>query len=143
MSEKSGSVYLRATAGSTAQRWVTFPDLGGTAVVKQSDAITTDANGWYKVNMGAFTLYFKNGDTASQSFGANDWAYIDMNLPSGVTYNDAKMLLFGNAKGRDNALRVNFCAFSGGKQLQFSWHNAWSGAITTSIRYNLGLIVFP
>jgi hypothetical protein len=53
------------------------------------------------------------------------------------------MLLFGNAKGRDNALRVNFCAFSGGKQLQFSWHNAWSGAITTSIRYNLGLIVFP
>ena len=143
MSEKSGSVYLRATAGSTANRWVTFPDLGGTAVVKQSDAITTDANGWYKVNMGAFTLYFKNGDTARQSFAASTWSYINMNLPSGITYNDAKMVLFGNAKGRDNAIRVSFAAFSGGTTMQFSWHNVWTGAVTTQIRYNLGLIVFP
>lgn len=143
MSEKSGSVCLRATAGSTINRWVTFPDLDGTAVVKQSATLATDANGWYKVNMGAFTLYFKNGDTASQSFEASSWSYIDMNLPSGITYNDARMLLFGNAKARDNAIRVNFCVFSGGNQLQFSWHNAWSGAVRTSIRYNLGLIVFP
>jgi hypothetical protein len=123
MSEKSGSVYLRATAGSTVDRWVTFPDLGGTAVVKQSATFSTDANGWYKVNMGAFTLYFKNGDTASQSFAANTWSYIDMNLPSGITYNDARMVLFGNAKGRDNAIRVSFAAFSGGTTMQFSWHN--------------------
>ena len=143
MSEKSGSVYLRATAGSTASRWVTFPDLNGTAVVKQSDAIAKDANGWYKVNMGAFTLYFKNGDTASQSFAASTWSYLNMNLPSGITYNDAKMLLFGNAKGRDNAIRVCFCVFSGNTYMQFSWHNASSGAITTQIRYNVGLIVFP
>ena len=143
MSEKSGSVYLRATAGSTAQRWVTFPDLGGTAVVKQSDAITTDANGWYKVNMGAFTLYFKNGDTASQSFAASTWSYLNMNLPSGITYNDAKMVLFGGAKGRDNAIRVSFAVFNGGTQMQFSWHNVWTGAVTSQIRYNLGLIVFP
>lgn len=143
MSEKSGSVYLRATAGSTASRWVTFPDLGGTAVVKQSDAITTDSNGWYKVNMGAFTLYFKNGDTASRSFSANTWSYFGMNLPSGITYNDAKMLLFGGAKGRDNAIRVSFAVFNGGTQLEFSWYNNWTGAVTTTIRYNLGLIVFP
>lgn len=143
MSEKSGSVYLRATAGSTAQRWVTFPDLGGTAVVKQSDAIAKDAKGWYKVNMGAFTLYFKNGDTANQSFAANTWSYLNMDLPSGITYNDAKMLLFGGAKGRDNAVRVSFAVFSGGTQMQFSWHNVWRDAVTTQIRYNLGLIVFP
>ena len=143
MSEKSGSVYLKATAGSTANRWVTFPDLDGTAVVKQSAAITTETNGWYKVNMGAFTLYFKNGDTASQSFGANTWSTINMNLPSGITYNDAKMVLFGNAKGRDNAIRVCFCAFSGNTQMQFSWHNANNGTVTTQIRYNVGLIVFP
>jgi hypothetical protein len=71
MSEKSGSVYLRATAGSTAQRWVTFPDLGGTAVVKQSDAIAKDANGWYKVNMGGYTQYFKHGTINNYTFSAN------------------------------------------------------------------------
>jgi hypothetical protein len=27
--------------------------------------------------------------------------------------------------------------------MQFSWHNVWTGAVTTKIRYNLGLIVFP
>ena len=143
MSEKSGSVYLRATAGSTAARWVTFPDLGGTAVVKQSDAIAKETNGWYKVNMGAFTLYFKNGDTASQSFAASTWSYLNMNLPSGITYNDAKMVLFGGAKGRDNSIRVSFAVFNGGTQMQFSWHNVWTGAVTSQIRYNLGLIVFP
>lgn len=127
---------------STSNVTQILPALAGTFVVKQSATLATDANGWYKVNMGAFTLYFKNGDTASQSFGANTWSYIDMNLPSGITYNDARMLLFGNAKARDNAIRVNFCVFSGGNQLQFSWHNAWSGAVRTSIRYNLGLIVF-
>ena len=143
MSEKNGSIYLRATAGSTAQRWVTFPELNGIAVVKQSDAITTDANGWYKVNMGAFTLYYKNGDTASQSFAASTWSYLNMNLPSGITYNDAKMVLFGGAKGRDNSIRVSFAVFNGGTQMQFSWHNVWTGAVTSQIRYNLGLIVFP
>lgn len=127
---------------STSNVTQILPALAGTFVVKQSATLATDANGWYKVNMGAFTLYFKNGDTASQSFGANTWSYINMNLPSGITYNDARMLLFGNAKARDNAIRVNFCVFSGDNQLQFSWHNAWSGAVTTSIRYNLGLIVF-
>lgn len=130
-------------ANSTSDVTQILPALAGTFVVKQSATLATDANGWYKVNMGAFTLYFKNGDTASKSFEASAWSYIDMNLPSGITYNDARMLLFGNAKARDNAIRVNFCVFSGGNQLQFSWHNAWSGAVTTTIRYNLGLIVFP
>lgn len=130
-------------ANSTSNVDQTLPALSGTFCVKQSATIATETNGWYKVNMGAFTLYFKNGDTASQSFAANSWSTINMNLPSGITYNDAKMLLFGNAKGRDNAIRVSFCVFSGGTQLQFSWHNASSGAITTQIRYNVGLIVFP
>ena len=130
-------------ANSTSNVTQVLPALSGTFAVKQSDAITTETNGWYEVNMGAFTLYFKNGDTASQSFAANTWSTINMNLPSGITYNDAKMLLFGNAKGRDNAIRVSFCVFSGGTQMQFSWHNASSGAITSQIRYNVGLIVFP
>lgn len=128
---------------STSSVTQILPALAGTFVVKQSDAITKETNGWYKVNMGAFTLYFKNGDTANQYFAANTWSYLDMSLPSGVTYNDAKMLLFGNAKGRDNALRVSFAVFNGGTQMQFSWHNVWSERIQTQIRYNLGLIVFP
>lgn len=130
-------------ANSTSNTQLTIPALDGTAVVKQSATISTETNGWYKVDMGAFTLYFKNGDTASQSFGANTWSTINMNLPSGITYNDAKMVLFGNAKGRDNAIRVCFCAFSGNTQMQFSWHNANNGTVTTQIRYNVGLIVFP
>ena len=128
---------------STSNVTQILPALAGTFVVKQSATISTETNGWYKVDMGAFTLYFKNGDTASQSFAANTWSYINMNLPSGITYNDAKMVLFGNAKGRDNAIRVSFAVFSGGTQMQFSWHNVWTGAITTQIRYNVGLIVFP
>ena len=122
---------------------IKLPALSGTLVVKQSDAIAKETNGWYKVNMGAFTLYFKNGDTASQSFAASTWSYLNMNLPSGITYNDAKMVLFGGAKGRDNAIRVSFAVFNGGTQMQFSWHNVWTGAVTSQIRYNLGLIVFP
>lgn len=122
---------------------VKLPVLNGTLVVKQSAAITTETNGWYKVNFGAFTLYFKNGDTASQSFAANTWSNINMNLPSGITYNDAKMLLFGNATGGDNAIRVSFSAFSGKTVMVFSWHNVGNSAVTSYIRYNVGLIVFP
>lgn len=122
---------------------VKLPVLNGTLVVKQSAAITTETNGWYKVNFGAFTLYFKNGSTASQSFGANTWSFINMNLPSGVTYNDAKMLLVGNATGGDNAIRVSFSAFSGKTVMVFSWHNVGNSAVTSYIRYNVGLIVFP
>lgn len=130
-------------ADSTSNVTQILPALAGTFVVKQSARIATETNGWYKVNMGAFTLYFKNGDTANQSFAANTWSYLNMNLPSGITYNDAKMLLFGNAKGRDNAIRVSFAVFNGGTQMQFSWHNVWTGVVVTQIRYNLGLIVFP
>lgn len=130
-------------SNSTSNVTQILPALAGTFVVKQSATIAKETNGWYKVNMGAFTLYFKNGDTASQYFSANTWSYIDMSLPSGITYNDAKMLLFGNAKGRDNALRVSFAVFNGGTTMQFSWHNVWSDRIQTQIRYNLGLIVFP
>jgi len=108
---------------STSSVTQILPALAGTFVVKQSNAITKETNHWYKVNMGAFTLYFKNGDTANQPFAANTWSYIDMSLPSGITYDDTKMLLFGNAKGRDNALRVSFAVFNGGTTMQFSWHN--------------------
>lgn len=122
---------------------IKLPILNGTLVIKQSANITTETNGWYKVNFGAFTLYFKNGSTASQSFGANTWSFINMNLPSGITYNDAKMLLIGNATGGDNAIRVSFSAFSGKTVMVFSWHNVANSAITNYIRYNVGLIVFP
>lgn len=122
---------------------IKLPVLNGTLVVKQSAAITTETNGWYKVNFGAFTLYFKNGSTASQSFGANTWSFINMNLPSGITYNDAKMLLIGNATGGDNIIRVSFSAFSGKTVMVFSWHNVGNSAVTSYIRYNVGLIVFP
>lgn len=108
---------------STSSVTQILPALAGTFVVKQSKEITRETNNWYKVDMGAFTLYFTNGDTAHQPFAANTWSYIDMSLPSGITYDDKKMLLFGNAKGRDNALRVSFAAFNGGTTMQFSWHN--------------------
>ena len=144
MSEKSGSVYLRATAGSTAQRWVTFPDLGGTAVVKQSDAITTETNGWYKVNMGAFTLYFKHGIISNYTFAANGWGWFEgLSLPSGVTFNSAKMVATANAIASDAAIICNIATSGDNVNFAFNWQNKYSGSVKTNVKYDLSLIVFP
>lgn len=144
MSEKSGSVYLRATAGSTAQRWVTFPDLGGTAVVKQSDAITTDANGWYKVNMGAFTLYFKHGTINNYTFSANDWGWFEgLKMPSGVTFNSAKMVATANAIASNAAIVCNIATSDDNVNFAFNWQNKSGSSIKTNVKYDLCVIVFP
>lgn len=144
MSEKSGSVYLRATAGSTAQRWVTFPDLGGTAVVKQSDVITTDANGWYKVNMGGYTQYFKHGTLNNQTFSGNSCGWFTgLKMPSGVTFNPAKMVANANAIASNAAISCNITTSADNVNFAFNWRNNWSGSVKTDVRYDLSLIVFP
>ena len=148
MSEKYGSVYLRATAGSTAQRWVTFPDLGGTAVVKQSDAITTDSNGWYKVNMGAFTMYYKNFEMASKSFRANGWGWLTSDecggyFPRGVTFNSAKMAFAGTGGAGDPAILFSCRANNGAGNLSVTWQNTYNLDINAKAWFNYILIVFP
>ncbi len=148
MSEKYGSVYLRATAGSTAQRWVTFPDLGGTAVVKQSDAITTDSNGWYKVNMGAFTMYYKNFEMASKSFRANGCGWLTSDecggyFPRGVTFNSAKMAFAGTGGAGDPAILFSCRANNGAGNLSVTWQNTYNLDINAKAWFNYILIVFP
>lgn len=148
MSEKSGSVYLRATAGSTAQRWVTFPDLSGTAVVKQSDAITKETNGWYKVNFGAFTMYFKNFEMASKSFEANAWGWLTSAecggyFPSGVIFNSAKMAFAGTGGAGDAAILFSCRANDGAGNISVIWQNKYGLAVNSKAWFNYILIVFP
>ena len=138
----SGYTWLQ-TATSSSSFTQTFPALTGTVVVKQSANITTETNGWYKVDMGAYTMYFKNSSIASATYGANEWGVKHFNLPSGVTFNTAKMCFSGSATGTDRALRTTMSVSNGATQTDVAFHNAYNNSITTTIVYNAILIVFP
>ena len=138
----SGYTWLQ-TATSSSSFTQTFPALTGTVVVKQSANITTETNGWYKVDMGAYTMYFKNSSIASASYGGNDWGAKNFNLPSGITFNSAKMSFSGNATAADKALRTTVSVSNGDTSASVSFHNAYNGSITTTINYNAILTVFP
>lgn len=129
---------------STSSVTQILPALAGTFVVKQKNAIGRETNGWYKVNMGAFTLYFKHGTINNYSFSANSWGWFSaLNLPSGVTFDPAKMVATANAIASDAAIICNIATSENGTQFSFNWQNRWSDRVTTNVRYDLSLIVFP
>jgi hypothetical protein len=128
------------TSSTYTQR---LPNVTGTVVVRQGASITTETNGWYKVDMGAYTMYFINSQTASTTFAANATATIGRNLPSGVSFNAAKMVFVGSARGSDNVIRATTAIADGNTSFTISWHNDYSGSVTTTIIYNATLIVFP
>ena len=101
----TGYTWLQ-TATSADAVTQTLPALTGTVVVKQSATIATETNGWYKVDMGAYKLYFLNGTKASTSYGGNVWSSTNINLPSGISFNSAKMAFIATAAGSDNAIRA-------------------------------------
>lgn len=138
----TGYTWLQ-TATSSSSFTQTLPALTGTVVVKQSANITTETNGWYKVDMGAYTMYFLNSSTVSDTYSGNSWGGKQRNLPSGVTFNDAKMVFNCNARGNDHALRVGTSISNGATAFTLSWHNAYNSGVTTTILYNASLIVFP
>lgn len=121
-----------------------LPALAGTFVVKQKNAIGREPNGWYKVNMGAFTLYFQHGTISNYTFSANGWGWFNgLNLPSGVTFDPAKMVATANAIASDAAIVCNIATSEDNVHFAFNWQNRWSDRVTTSVRYDLSLIVFP
>lgn len=138
----SGYTWLQ-TATSSSSFTQTLPALTGTVVVKQNANITTETNGWYKVDMGAYTMYFKNSSIASASYGGNDWGGKQVNLPSGVSFNTAKMSFMCSARGDDHALRAGTSISNGATAFTVSWHNAYNNSVTSAIIYNATLIVFP
>lgn len=133
------------TTTSTSQ---TIPALNGTFVVKQSATISTETNGWYKVDMGAYTQYFKSGEFASKSY-ATGWGWhsddsvSNLKLPSGITFNNAKMIFTGCERAGDSALSLNCGCTNGGSYVTSCWKNSYSSAVTTKVYYNWSLIVFP
>lgn len=136
-------------ANSTSNVAQTIPALNGTFIVKQSATIATETNGWYKVDMGGYTQYFKSGEIPSQSYSANGWGWLTTttnhyrDLPSGVTFNSAKMIFSGNARCTDAAIVYNVVMENSGTQLSITWRNNYGSAITTTGKYNWSLIVFP
>ena len=138
----SGYTWLQ-TATSSSSFTQTLPALTGTVCVKQGANITAETNGWYKVDMGAFIMYFINSQTASTTFAANATATIGRNLPSGVSFNAAKMVFVGSARGSDNVIRATTAIANGNTSFTISWHNDYGASVTTSIIYNATLIVFP
>ena len=129
--------------GSASDFTQTLPALTGTVCVKQGATITTETNGWYKVDMGAYTMYFLNSTTVSDTYSGNSWGGKQRNLPSGITFNDAKMTFSCGARGSDHALRVGTSISNGATAFTLSWHNAHNSSVTTTILYNATLIVFP
>ena len=131
-------------ANSTSNVTQVLPALSGTFAVKQSAAITTDANGWYKVNMGAFTLYFKHGTISNYTFSANGWGWFEgLKMPSGVTFNSAKMVATANAIASDAAVVCNIGTSADNVNFAFNWQNKYSGSVKTNVKYDLCVIVFP
>lgn len=121
-----------------------LPALAGTFVVKQSATIGRETNGWYKVNMGCYTQYFKHGTISNYTFSANSWGWFSaLNLPSGVTFDSAKMVANANAVASDAAIICNIATSENGTQFAFNWQNKYSDRVTASVRYDLSLIVFP
>ena len=121
-----------------------LPALAGTFVVKQNATIGRETNGWYKVNMGCYTQYFKHGTISNYTFSANSWGWFSsLNLPSGVTFDPAKMVANANAVASDAAIICNIATSENGTQFAFNWQNKYSDRVTASVRYDLSLIVFP
>lgn len=138
----TGYTWLQ-TATSSSAFIQTLPALTGTVCVKQGATITTETNSWYKVDMGAYTMYFINSQTTSDTYNASSWGGKQRNLPSGITFDSSKMAFMGNARGNDHALRVETSISNGATAFTLSWHNAHTGSVTTTILYNATLIVFP
>lgn len=133
-------------ANSTTNVTQVLPALSGTMVVKQSANITTETNGWYKVNMGAYTHYFKTGSIPSQKYNLNGWGWLTgtwKNLPSGVTYNSAKMIFTGNVYCEDSAILYNWGIVNGNTAVNVYYNNKYGGDLTKVGYYNFSLIVFP
>lgn len=137
----NGSYFTQIDCNPTANRGVTIPNVGGTMVV--NGGISDGGNGWYKVNMGAYTMYFSSGSIASSSYGANSWGTKEFSFPTGVTFNSAKMAFSGTAYADDRAVSYNFGIYNGNAKVVIAWKNQWSGTVTTTGRYNFILYVFP
>lgn len=139
-SSYQGNTRMRANSG------IKIPSLQGTVVVKQSANITTETNGWYKVDMGAYTHYFKTGSIPSQKYNLNGWGWLSgtwKNLPSGVTYNSAKMIFTGNIYCEDSAILYNWGITNGNTAVNVCYNNKYGGDLTKVGYYNFSLIVFP
>ena len=133
-------------ANSTTSATQVMPALSGTVVVKQSATIATETNGWYKVNMGGYTHYFKNGQIPSQSYNSNGWGWLSGNwlkLPSGVTFNSAKMIFSGALSNEDSAILYNFNVSNGATSVAVCYNNKYSAVLTKVGYYSFSLIVFP
>lgn len=133
-------------ANSTSSVTQVMPAVNGTFVVKQSASITTETNGWYKVNMGAYTHYFKNGQIPSQSYNSNGWGWLSgtwLKLPSGVTFNSAKMIFSGALSNEDSAILYNFNVSNGATSIAVCYNNKYSAVLTKVGYYSFSLIVFP
>ena len=53
------------------------------------------------------------------------------------------MVANANAVASDAAIICNIATSENGTQFAFNWQNKWSDRVTTSVRYDLSLIVFP
>lgn len=140
----TGYTWIQGTASSSAYTQ-TLPSLTGTFVIKQGATVTTETNGWYKVNMGAYTLYYKNGTIPSQSYNMNGWGTLSgdwRKLPSGVTFNTTNMCLTASCKATDSAVLFNCAAANGDNVINVNYNNKYAAVVTTTGTYNFSLIVF-
>lgn len=138
----TGSHFCQIDCNPSADRGVTIPNVGGTFVV--DGGISDGGNGWYKINMGAYTMYFTNGTIASTTYGGDSWSVKEISLPTNVSsFNSAKMAFSATGYADDRAVSYNFGLYNGNKKVTAAWKNQYSSTVTTPVRYNFILYVFP
>ena len=130
---------IDAGTGTTA-RVQTLPDLAGTFCVRQS-GITDAGNSWKKVDLGAFKIYFFY-NLASRTYNGGVWSAIEFNLPTGITFNPAKMAFSGGANCADNAIRLQVGTWNTATSFKATFMNSYGGNITVDTTITAILIDF-
>lgn len=149
---KAPNVLIGDTNSSTLQYNGTsditqiLPELSGIFAIKQSATPQVDANYWYKIDFGAFRVYYKYRFSGQLTFGAGIWGWCTdwtnnwRQLPVGLTFDYTKMCFAGTTHASDAAIMTNVTLAHGDTAISVSWSNRHNGAVTTNIMFQ-GIII--
>ena len=134
-------------AGSAINAYLELPAIANaTIIAKQNTAYIVDANYWYKVDFGAFRIYYKYRFSGQLTFGAGIWGWCTdwtnnwRNLPVGLTFDYTKMCFAGTTHASDAAIMTNVTLAHGDTAISVSWSNRHNQAVTTNIMFQ-GIII--
>lgn len=108
--------------------------------------ITTDSNGWKKVDFGSYQEYYRNF-ALSRNFGSNTWGWISLgvyaNLPTGISkFDSTKMTFSASCYVGDGAIKVTLGINNNNTQITGTWQNHYNSSVTANLVANFILRVY-